>query len=470
MNIKDRLEIAQSEIKTAKLHGHTRLDLLRDGKVVHRLEKDNTITPWVQNVFGSGNMHLSLDPSIVMPIETWFKGCLLTDAQEDPSLMMIGHSSNITAQAGDDAYSGTYTKRGSFNETESGVITGGVRHVWDWSTSQGNGVINSVCLTRPNCGRTHVLTAAQIAEGLGSSSEISSSGYSTETIGSTITAVSASDGTAALSDLSIIDYASERGYVFAYSSGTVTVSEYLINSNRFHLLGMFGRTAQKISEHTISLTLPNYSPTEWRFYGSIMVEDGHLLVFYTPNSKVVYEVDVDLTEWTGEITSHTYSISTNFTYGDTPNTSAIRHTLIPKVGNYLFLFGVDNNIYKANITNDADIEIVGAIGDARYQNGGAAVLPNGDWIKGIFRTNSTNYGQCGAFWHNDQIMYIREYPVGASVGGVALFNTVGGVYLPTSVVKVPFGYVSTVNNLDEAVTKTADLTMKLSYEITEVTE
>ena len=30
-----------------------------------------------------------------------------------------------------------------------------------------------------------------------------------------------------------------------------------------------------------------------------------------------------------------------------------------------------------------------------------------------------------------------------------------------------YPYVSTVNNLDEAVTKSADLTMKLTYEITE---
>ena len=30
--------------KTPELHGHTRLDLIRKGKVVHRVEKHNTIT------------------------------------------------------------------------------------------------------------------------------------------------------------------------------------------------------------------------------------------------------------------------------------------------------------------------------------------------------------------------------------------------------------------------------------------
>lgn len=35
-----------------KYQGHARLDLLRDGKVVHRVEHKNDVTAFIQNAIG----------------------------------------------------------------------------------------------------------------------------------------------------------------------------------------------------------------------------------------------------------------------------------------------------------------------------------------------------------------------------------------------------------------------------------
>ena len=44
------------------------------------------------------------------------------------------------------AYSGTDTKRGTLNETETGAITGGYNWVWDFATDKANGLIKAVSL------------------------------------------------------------------------------------------------------------------------------------------------------------------------------------------------------------------------------------------------------------------------------------------------------------------------------------
>ncbi|WP_312541434.1 hypothetical protein [Enterococcus sp.] len=52
----------------------------------------------------------------------------------------------LTGHAGGE-YSGTESRRGNYNADESGVVDGGYRFVWDFSTNQANGTISNVCLT-----------------------------------------------------------------------------------------------------------------------------------------------------------------------------------------------------------------------------------------------------------------------------------------------------------------------------------
>ena len=62
-----------------KYQGHARLDLLRDGKVVHRVEHKNDVTAFVQKAIGKGNFHNLISSNNIMPIfGNWFGFCLVS--------------------------------------------------------------------------------------------------------------------------------------------------------------------------------------------------------------------------------------------------------------------------------------------------------------------------------------------------------------------------------------------------------
>lgn len=56
-----------------------------------------------------------------------------------------------TAYASRAAYTLDDSRQGVFNSVLSGVITGGYKYVYDWSTSNGNGTIASLALSHKNC-------------------------------------------------------------------------------------------------------------------------------------------------------------------------------------------------------------------------------------------------------------------------------------------------------------------------------
>ena len=75
-------------------------------------------------------------------------GVLLWDANitEDPSIVVPPPGVYEVGHAGG-AYGGSDIYRGSYNENESGSISGGWRHVWDFDTDKANGTIKCLSLT-----------------------------------------------------------------------------------------------------------------------------------------------------------------------------------------------------------------------------------------------------------------------------------------------------------------------------------
>lgn len=70
--------------------------------------------------------------------------------QENAETIFAPADNKPTGIASHDAYSGTDTRRGSYNENESGPLSGevkGYKHVWDFNTSQANGPILCAALT-----------------------------------------------------------------------------------------------------------------------------------------------------------------------------------------------------------------------------------------------------------------------------------------------------------------------------------
>ena len=139
------------------LKGKTTIELtdVNSGKV-EVIEDTNMITNALQEFlrgYGMWGSNVLLDEKI-RTSELWVNllgGLLLFDTELEenadnifmpPGIKMIGNGSK------DVVNTGTVTELGNYNPTESGVQPdGSIKFVYDFSTSQGNGTIKSVCLT-----------------------------------------------------------------------------------------------------------------------------------------------------------------------------------------------------------------------------------------------------------------------------------------------------------------------------------
>lgn len=436
------------------LQGNTILEFAREKKVnnrikrevVKRIEKHNDITPLFDNVLNSGNFMNMINNSALIPVYQWFNGCLLTDNPNDASTSMIAGNSNITAQSGHNAYSGsTNSKRGSFNGSESGEITGGYRNVFDWSTSQGNGVISSVCLCPSEIGTVELFEQA---------SSLDSSVNSSKHLG-------VSSSSAEIIEMSCIDYKNERAYKISYSSGTLNIKEYSLNTYRLLLLEPL-LNVKLLASHDITVTISNsnimsFTP-EW---------DNHILNIFTTSGGTLYQYIVNLNNWTVTTSVHTYQgISFYHDKGE-------GRILINDGYFYTFSSG-GAKIAKCSITNDADVTeynnplATDPIYNASISNGFGTILKNGDMIWKCLRDrNATLYYHNGNFYAT-RIERTNEGTYSAtSIFSDTEFGTFLNINSDLIKLNTMFPYVSTVNNLEEAVTKSADLSMKLTYEITE---
>jgi len=457
-----------------KYQGHARLDLLRDGKVVHRVEHKNDVTAFIQNAIGKGNFHNIISSSNIMKIsENWFGGCLLTDNTNDATTMLLDGGSTVVAQASNDSYSGTNLRRGNFNTVDSQVITGGYKFVWEWDTARGNGTINSVCLTRPQIARMDFSTTA-VTEDVGVAIDNLTSGYYV-TVDTT------------LCNCNVIDYETEKGYQVTYSSGTITIKEFNFSCKALHLLTPLYGAVQNGSTHTISQTVANYAIAS----ASVSYDDTnkviHLLT-WSGNKLNDYAINTaNLNACTAA--THTIADVTFLNTGDN-YASVIRRDVILVDNGYAWAM-VNNGqkIVKIDLANNVvatGYEFTNPIytinGSASSANNGSFMkLTNGDIYKfGNVKNDTQTAGgiEPCVYYHSGIMFFAKNYSISRYQSEVGFHSNNYGTFVRTTHstyttlsqragVATCFPYVSTVCNLNNSVTKNAGLTMRLDYSLTE---
>ena len=456
-----------------KYQGHARLDLLRDGKVVHRVEHKNDVTAFVQNAIGKGNFHNLISSSNIMSIyDNWFGGCLLTDNTNDATTMLLDGGSTVVAQASNDSYSGTNLRRGNINAADSQAITGGYKFVWEWDTARGNGTINSVCLTRPQIARMDFSTTA-VTEDVGVAIDNLTKDYYA-TVDTSVC------------NCNVIDYETEKGYQVTYSSGTITIKEFNFSCKALHLLTPLYGAVQNGSDHTISKTVANYAIAS----ASVSYDDTnkiiHLLT-WSGNKLNDYAIDTaNLDACTA--TTHTIADVT-FLNTATTNATILRRDVILLDNGYAWaMVNSGQKIVKIDLTNDVvsaehDNPIYTIGGSASTANNGSFMkLSNGD----IYKFGNVTKGTYleGAiepcvYYHNATMYYAKKYNISWYQSEVGFHSNNYGTHVRTAGstgsdklyyragVATCFPYVSTVCNLNNSVTKNAGLTMRLDYSLTE---
>lgn len=145
-----------------KLHGHTTIELtdVNTGKK-RKYEDDNIVTNALQHLLAGGGVFQwnpltylfssAANGSFTkeMLVNTLTRGLMLFDGAIEENVEtvkppagvgVVGCGSGIT-------YTGNNVMAGSYNYQESGETEDGWKHVWDFSTNQGNGSIACACLT-----------------------------------------------------------------------------------------------------------------------------------------------------------------------------------------------------------------------------------------------------------------------------------------------------------------------------------
>ena len=139
------------------MKGKTTIQLFnKHGQRVLKKEKTNLITNmfktyWEENLNKALYVDLFRDvlgnnPNAMMPNPMLLSNGLMLSGNEQaedannwlPEGLPLGYAGA--------AYSGTDTKRGTLNETETGAITNGYNWVWDFATDKANGLIKAVSL------------------------------------------------------------------------------------------------------------------------------------------------------------------------------------------------------------------------------------------------------------------------------------------------------------------------------------
>lgn len=461
------------------LHGHTQLDLLRNGKIVHRVEHDNTITPFFTDCFNKSNRALMASRTLMLPLTNWFNGCLLTDKDNDASISMIAGDAEVVAQASNTAYTGTNLKRGSYNATESHDITNasgeviGRTQVFDWSTSQGNGDIKSVCLTRASIGATHLYDDGVVRDDSAYVNEF----FANREDGGTLVV---NDVVYYTAKCQIIDFSTERAYYFTRDNSKVYLREFAVNGNSYHITGRILRNQITTREFAIPTNSGQHYPTV-----SYTGDYFHIFVNrWSGNNTLLDEYKIKLSDWS--VTQVTHTLENVRLYNGYYDVFAKDVILIKDGYGYVYGQALVDGAWKwkmivFSLTNDADITTLpypndptGASGDSWY-NGPSLLLPNGDFIKERCGPTTNNNNMTVGFFHNGNMYRVR----------CASYDMWGGIYYglqggdgfqficspgndPNLVsFETLYPYVSTVNNLAQKVEKRSDLSMKLTYTLTE---
>ncbi|MBR5386441.1 MAG: hypothetical protein IK142_02555 [Clostridiales bacterium] len=278
----------------------------------------------------------------------------------------------------------------------------------------------------------------------------------------------------------ILDYDREKLFIVRYDGTTgaekIIIDEYLINTYRYHLTGKLGDMISLIASHEISQAIASFDSDTT----SVSYTGDYFYIFRVTNGgSTMDEYKIAVADWTCVKTSHSYNgVSLYKHLGQ-----GLLKDIIPVIDGYAYAYSYNNTkIYKLNLANDADIiennnPLANVTTDYKY-NGPAVLLPNGDFYK-----FSTYYGDGvtnATYFHDGKFYRVLGNPVNGNDWGEGrpnLHSSSYGTVISTSTsddaspngqgweILAFYPYVSTVNNLETAVTKASDLTMKLTYEI-----
>ncbi|HBF5147653.1 TPA: hypothetical protein ACG3R3_001311 [Clostridioides difficile] len=398
-------------------------------------KEDNIITNAVQDLLNI-NLNGQVIPFKFFPLKDFFSGVLLMDSniEERPDITTIPSGVEVLGHAGSETNTTTNALKGSINLTETKELNNGYKFVWDFSNTQGNGIIKSICLTHLKAGNDNLYN-------------------------NIVTDVSTYDSDKYWSNdvkyITSIDFENGILYVCEKGSSTtdITIYKYSHNFLSFGINDIYSNI-KLIETKVISGTTIGAIKSELSFSDG---RDGYLYGFYAPrkasgdtilNIIRISKSDFTYTEKSITLTDVQLYLPNDFYY---VNVCPIKDGFI-----YLLDYKTKSTFYKMNLTDETDIKLL------ESDNKKQLISSEGSSFALIGDTLYSKYVTI----FNDKVREISKNLIGDAYCIHSYKNYLIRFY-SYSVIGYLNGILTTVNNLSTPIEKTTDKTMKITYIITE---
>ena len=375
-------------------------------------------------------------------------------------------SSNLPGgYASNDVNATANTKRGSMNLVESEALSDGYKFVWEFTPSQGNGTIAAIGITSARGGANAYGSDVAVDSAL---LQIRKTALDVDvsTLNFLFRAVT-------------LDFTNNKMFSLAYDSNTVTISKYRIPIFDIGLNELLDDTTISLEDSTV------LQCTTFKFYGSytpygIFLDggDGYWYGFSNQanssgSSTMLWikidQSDLSFTEGSWTLSNATLKAVGSFradsSYPATQRNAVVRN-------GYLYVLSYDNyGVYKINVNNPTDITLI-SLG---FESAARSIGGSGSCECRLTKINDIIIGYDFMIDVNDNVI--------ATYGGTRFTNIATPLFQYKEFV-VGWGgsygneyrhcfiltpYLATICNLQSAVIKTTDKTMKITYTLTETT-
>ena len=436
------------------LKGHAKIELTNTNTgETQVIEEDNFITNLIKdsvqnNMYGPDLMKYirSKWPNPTDLINNLFGGILIFDKSmgEDPSKYHIHPGVTTVGQGYNQAYTGKGTTFGSYNESESIVpnklVAGQTfKKVWDFSTSQANGTIASICLCPTITGILGMGTAS--ANKSLNVPDVYNDIYYPESdkYAASIEKIIPGSDQSFNKRVYGFDYDNYKVYqltntanLFNADKRGISINTYDINPYKYDIFKVAGSSRDMPSylEKTVDVAIPDdikeIISTRSKLYASISVDPKHFKAYITfsyehaliyPSDKIVTMI-VDMKEGTAtsEIIENPFKDSTSLYIGITGYASYDdgnkivniddNKPLLIHINNYIIAMVLDSdksNVKTEGYFSNGDVKADGETGIyiINCRTGNATIIKDAN-------QNDIKYNVAGAMFQRDEVLRLAE--------------------------------------------------------------
>lgn len=463
-----------------KLKGVMTIDLTgADGKTERHVE-ENMLTEAVNDVFSLNPFGVHFTAGEAVDSVAWYKemlpicpnllgGILLFPKalKEDAAAIYPPGDNLPVAYASNDVNSTANMQRGSLNLSESKALDKGYRFVWEFTPSQGNGAISAAALTSKWGGANAFGSTVETGTTFKLMKKTGLGQLPVETVEKLFNAVE-------------YDFEKETLVSITYKDHSVVITKMRVPSLTLGLNEQLDDTTITVLEEQAV----DCGDFVWEASYAVCADffdgkDGYWYGFSTAGNEegdaVLYWIRIKKEDYSATEGSWTLSNATLCPVGSRLSSGTMPRRKLLSVFRKGYLYVMGNSldcIYKINAANQTDVTKIPLGFTSEWKTMGA-----------------TSQSETKMICVNDIIMawdfYISLDDKPVQITGTQRIKEPGSPFFQYKNYMVQWGagygsayrnifllspYLASVNNLSETLTKTAEMTMKITYEVTEEKE